>query len=297
MAITASVRVFAPLSPFSCLPPLPSPHLVLFLTFIFSFGMIVRYSLKTTKAPQQVIDSSVRPGTNKETAVVQIGAGQLALCIDVAIKSMLPGEEALVYIDVRAMHELRDMLHDNLVLEVELKTILDGPPDEFAGATVFPLGFIGTMDSANLKKTQGNQYLSKSDFEKAADCYTQGLQLLSTLENLSPQESVEEKRLQVSLHLNLSAAYQSMSATNLAIQQAQNALDLLDSGSALPEVIENQCKAYFRLGQAYEKAAQYQSALWHFIRAANIKNNPHIHTCVTRVKPLAEQEKAMAASS
>lgn len=259
--------------------------------------MLVRYVLKTTKVPQQVIDSSQRPGTNKETAVVQLGTGQLALCIDVALKSMVPGEEAVVYIDVRAMHELRDMLADNLILEVELKTILDGAPDELLGATAFPYGFNGTMEAANLKKAHGNACLSKGEFEKASEAYTQGLQLLSTLENLSPNESVEARKLQVLLHLNASAVYTPLCATNLAIQHAQNALDLLDVASPLPETAENQCKAYFRLGQAYEKAAQYQTALWHFTHAAKIKNNPQIHTCVNRVKPLAEAEKNMASSS
>jgi hypothetical protein len=258
---------------------------------------VVRYTLKTLKAPMQVIDSSQRPGTSKETAVVQIGAGALVSCVETIIKGMYPGEESSVYIDARAMHELRDMLMDNLVLDIELKTILEGPPDEFAGAMIYPLGFGATMDAANAKKLQGNQATSTQDLVSAIDSYLQGLQLLSTLENLPPHELVEMRRLQVTLHLNLSAAYVGTSAANLAIQQAQNALDIADNGAPLPEITANRCKAHFRLGQAYEKAGQFQASLWHYIRAANIKNDPSIHICVARVKPLAEKEKALAAAS
>jgi tetratricopeptide (TPR) repeat protein len=226
--------------------------------------------------------------------IVQIGSGSLVQAIETVIKGMTPGEESTVFIDARAMHELRDMLMDNLMLEIELKTILDGPPDEIIGATSFPLGFSGTMDAANVKKTMGTQHLQKLEHDQAIEQYTQGLQLLSTLENLPPPELVESKKLQIILHMNISHVYTTISATNLAIQHAQNALDLLDHGSPLPEVTSNRCKAYFRLGQAYEKAGQYQSSLWNYVRAAKIMNDPAIHACATRVKPLAEKEKAMA---
>jgi tetratricopeptide (TPR) repeat protein len=246
--------------------------------------------LKTLKTPQQILDSSVRAGTSKETVTVQIGVGALIHCIEVAIKSMIPGEEALVFIDARAIHELRDMISDNVQLEVELKTILSSPPAEHSGL-VYPLGFSATIEAANLKKNQGNQFLGQNQMEKAAEAYMQGLQLLATLENLSPPEQVTCKALLVVLHLNLSAAYNSIQATNLAIQHAQNALDLLDASSPLPDTIATRSKAFFRLGQAYEKANQFRTALWNYTRSGKLQNNAAIHACVARVKPLADKEQ------
>lgn len=235
----------------------------------------------------------MQAGTGKETVALQIGTGALVQCIETVLKSMVPGEEAIVYIDQRAMHELRDMLNDHLVLEIELKTVLDAPPSQISAVSAYPLGFGSTMDAANAKKAQGNQHISQKEPAKAVDPYTQGLQLLSTLENLSPAESVEAKKLTVLLHLNLAAAYLSTGATNLSIQHASNALDALDQGTPLPDVASSRCKAYFRIGQAYEKAAKYQPALWNFIRAANIQNDPALHQAANRVRPLAEKEKAM----
>lgn len=224
---------------------------------------------------------------------LQIGTGALVQAIETVLKSMVPGEEAIVYIDQRAMHELRDMLSDHLILEIELKTVLDAPPTQIAGYAAYPLGFSGTMDAANAKKNQGNTHITQKEASKAVEPYTQGLQLLAGLENLSPAESIESKKLIVLLHLNLAAAYLATGATNLTIQHASDALDMLDHGSILPDVASSRCKAYFRLGQAYEKATKYQPALWNYIRAANIQNDAALHQAANRVRPLAEKEKAM----
>lgn len=238
----------------------------------------------------------MQAGTGKETVALQIGAGALAQCIETVLKSMIPGEEAIVYIDQRAMHELRDMLNEHLVLEIELKTVLDASPTSYAGISAYPLGFSSTMEAANAKKGQGNLHISQKEPLKAVEQYTQGLQLLSTLQNLSFPEEAESKKLIVLLHLNLSAAYLATGATNLVVQHCSNALDLLDHGTPIPDIAANRCKAHFRLGQAYEKASKYQSSLWNYIRAANIQNDPALHQAANRVRPLAEKEKALGGS-
>lgn len=255
----------------------------------------VRYTLKTIRTPQQVIDSTIRPGTGKETVAVQIGTGALAQCIEIVLKSMVPGEEAIVTIDVRAMHELRDVLSDNMVLEIELKTVLDAPPHDIIGMSAYPLGFASTLEAVNVKKAAGNACIQAGDANKSVEHYTQGLQLLSTLENLSPSENIEVKRAMVTLHSNLCAAYVTVTATNLAIQHATTVLDILDS-VALPNATDWRSKAYFRLGTAYEKAKKYEAALWNYIHAAKIQNNASIHQAVNRVRPLADAEKTQAKS-
>lgn len=250
----------------------------------------VRYTLKTSKAPQQTIDGSQRPGSSKETVVLQLGVGSLIQCVETIIKSMHPGEEAIVYIDARAVVELRDMIADNLVMEVELKTILDGPPDAHQGNVVVPIGFDAVMAAAALKKTHGNACIQQNKPKQAYDLYIQGLQMLTTLESLAPSELEAKKTLEVTFHLNLAAATMNFAAYNLSIQHSHQALDILDSGTTIPDAISQRSKAYFRLGNAYEKAGQFRTAHWNYVRAANIKNEPILHQCAARVKPLADKE-------
>lgn len=140
--------------------------LVCSLFFKNDFKMIkVRFKMKQKKN-LVVIDSSNNPETKTETITVQLGSNSIVKFMELIIKSMVPGEQAIVTVDPSAAYELRDIINETLEIEIELVTIVEDPIDPSYNFTISEL-----IKFSENEKQKGNNYLKSDKFEEAIECY------------------------------------------------------------------------------------------------------------------------------
>jgi len=106
------------------------------------------------------------------------------------------------------------------------------------------------LEAAANKKEHGNKLFVDLDYVNAIRRYTQALELLQSMFDVSPEQKEEANKLKVQCYLNLAGCLLKVEAYQKAIENCKSALEL-DPENA---------KALFRRGQGYYELKEYDLA-------------------------------------